>query len=116
MWLNFISSVVFAAGDCTSNGLLCIDAAIKPKLAPSILIEIESLNKEGTGQKLLKVIVRTKDEINSSQRKKIESVGLTIASVFGNIFTATGSYKSVINTARFDFVIYIEPAKKSEQQ
>jgi hypothetical protein len=116
MWLNFISSVAFAAGGCTSDGLLCIDESIRPKLAPSILLEIESLNKEDTGQKQLKVIVRTKNEMNSSQRKKIEGIGLTISSVFGDIFTAAGSYKSVINTAVFDFVIYIEPAKKSNQQ
>jgi hypothetical protein len=114
MWLNFISSVAFAAEGCTSNGILSLDAAIKSKLAPAILIQIESLNKECAGQELLKVIVRTKDEISSSQRKEIEGTGLTIASVFSNIFTAAGSYKSVIDTAGLDFVIYIEPAKKSD--
>ena len=116
MWLNFIASIAFAAGDSTANGFLSIDAAIKSKLAPSILIQIENLNKESAGQELLRVIVRTKDEINSSQKKRIESAGLTIASVFGNIFTAAGTYKSVIDTAGFDFVTYIEPAKKSHQQ
>ena len=61
MWLNFIASIAFAAGDSTANGFLSIDAAIKSKLAPSILIQIENLNKESAGQELLRVIVRTKD-------------------------------------------------------
>ncbi len=79
-------------------------------------ISVEEMEKNSKGILWIDFESPTKSEINSSQRKKIESIGLAISSVFGDIFTAAGSYKSVINTAGLDFVIYIEPAKKSNQQ
>jgi hypothetical protein len=93
-----------------------IDESIKQKLDPSILMELEWLKKGEQISKPLKIIVRTKGKINDSQEKQIKEVGLTIGSILGDIFTATGPLTVVLKTASFDFVIHIEISRKSKQK
>jgi hypothetical protein len=78
-------------------------------------MELEGL-KEQKVSKPLKIIVRTKGNMNDVQRKQIEEVGLTIGSILGDVFTATGPLTAVLKAARFDFVSYIELSRKLEQK
>jgi hypothetical protein len=92
-----------------------MDESVERKLDPSILMELEGL-KEQKVSKPLKIIVRTKGNMNDVQRKQIEEVGLTIGSILGDVFTATGPLTAVLKAARFDFVSYIELSRKLEQK
>jgi hypothetical protein len=93
-----------------------IDESVKQKFDPSILMELERLKKEEQISKSLKIIVRTKGKINDSQEKQMEELGLTIGSISGDIFTATGPLTAVLKTASFDFIIHIELSRKLRQK
>ena len=93
---------------------LHIDQSIKEKLDPSLLLELERQKPEGESS--LHVIVRTGKNVGHLQRKRIEEAGLTIDSIFGDIFTATGPLAAVLQTASFAFVVYIELSQKLEHK
>ena len=89
-----------------------IDQSIKGKLDPLVLLELERQKTEGASS--VHVIVRTGKKVSELQKKRMEEAGLTIGSIFGDIFTATGPLAAVLKTASFDFVIYIELSQKLE--
>jgi len=95
---------------------LQMEETVKRKLDPSILMELKSLEKEERLSEPLNIIVRTKAKMNDFQEKQIEEVGLTIHSILGDIFTATGSLSAVLRTASFDFVIQMELSKELKQK
>ena len=103
------------AGEASSFSVQT-EEAVKRKLDPSILMQLKSLEKEEQLSKPLKIIVRTKGKINDFQEKQIEEAGLTISSILGDIFTATGPLPAVLKTAGFDFVIQIELSKELKQK
>jgi hypothetical protein len=113
----FILGLCFAAAACAANETPSgfgthIEPSLKQKFGASALIEIESMKQKDAMSKQLKVIVRTTNELNVSQKKKVEETGLVIDSVSGDIFTASGSYAALLKTASFGFVVYIELSKK----
>ena len=93
-----------------------MEETVKRKLDPSILMELNSLKEKEQLSNPLKVIVRTKGKMNGFQERQIEEAGLTISSILGDIFTATGPLPAVLKTASFDFVIQIEVSKESMQK
>ncbi len=115
LWLSCIT-VACAANENPLDFSSHIDPSLKQKFDASALIELERMREKGMTSKQLKVIVRTKNAINPSQKKKVEGTGLTIDSVSGDIFTASGPYAALLKTAGFDFVVYIELSKKLRQK
>lgn len=109
-------AVSCAADETTTDFSSDMGPSFKQKFDPSTLVEIERIKEKGLASEQVKVIIRTKNEINAYQKQKVKEAGLSIESVSGDIFTASGSYMALIRTARFDFVVYIELSKRLKQK
>jgi hypothetical protein len=55
---------------------------------------------------------KTSMPINDEMTTKLKSTGLTIESIIGDIFTASGTTESIKKVTMYDFVVYLELAQK----
>lgn len=82
------------------------------KIDPSLLAEIERLKAGPEANQEIDVLIRTKKEIDPTEREAIEKQGGRVGSVLGNILTARVPAGSVKRISDLDFVLYIERSKK----
>lgn len=82
------------------------------KIDPSLLMEIEKYKSTQQIHSEVAVLIRTKKEVDAMGREAIEKEGGRIGSVIGDIMTAKVPVMAISKIAAFDFVVYIEKAKK----
>ncbi len=84
----------------------------REKIDPSLLMEIEKLKSSQQMGQEISVLIRTKREIDVTERAAIEERGGKIGSVIGDIVIVRIPTRAVLEIADLDFVIYIEKSKK----
>lgn len=81
------------------------------KLDPSLLMEIERLKSDRQMDQEIKVLIRTKDEIDATERARLEEKGVKVGSVIGDILTAMVPVQAISEIATLEFVLFIEKSK-----
>lgn len=114
--LIFISIVL---GCSTSNGTPQALSQNTPsknmnKVDPSILIEIKKFESTQQTDQEIEALIRTKKEVTAVEKGLIEKEGGKIGSVIGDIVTVRIPVKGISKIADFDFVVYVEKAKKQQ--
>lgn len=61
-------------------------------------------------------IGKINSDINENMKSQLEVTGITVESVIGDIFTASGSAESIKKTTLIDFVVFLELAKKMDMK
>ncbi|GIK23024.1 MAG: hypothetical protein PHY57_03450 [Ignavibacterium sp.] len=57
---------------------------------------------------------KTISSINEDMKSKLKEAGISIESVIGDIFTASGSVESIKKTTLLEFVVFLESAKQMD--
>lgn len=60
----------------------------------------------------LSVLIRTQCPIQSNQQAQLEKAGVMVGTVVGDILTATLQVSAIFEVAKFEFIVYIEKARK----
>jgi hypothetical protein len=83
------------------------------KFDPFLKQKVSDLIKNDDESKIT-VLGKSKNEISDEMKKKIELTGVSIQTVAGEIFTAVGTAKEIINLAELDFIVIIELSQNRE--
>ena len=83
------------------------------KIDAGILTDIKSNQRAGQE---VSILIKTKAEITAVQKGMIEKEGGRIGSVIGDIITVTTPIEAVSKIANFDFVVYIEKARRHKSR
>ena len=102
--LLFIAAIFVKCSSKDFEGSSKFESALNMKLR-----EMLSANKSGE----IGIILKVKDSLKTSQKKMLEETGITLGSVTGNIFTATGTPKEIIKLDDLDFVTQVQLAKRN---
>lgn len=101
MWIFLIVSVMLLFS-CSSSQKLSsdkFDAPLRQKL-----VQVEESNSE----ELVQVIGKCVEPINQEMRESLAAAGITVNSVIGDIFTASGSAKQIRKAAKLKFVSQLQ--------
>ncbi|MGB3941038.1 MAG: hypothetical protein WBK96_06065 [Candidatus Manganitrophaceae bacterium] len=82
------------------------------KIDPMLRMEIERLASLARTDEEIDLLIRTRMEINPSERAEIEKRGGKIGSVIGDILTVRIEAGAVLEIADLEFVVSIEKAKR----
>lgn len=64
--------------------------------------------QESGSEELIQVIGKCAEPINDEMRESLAAIGITVNSVIGNIFTASGSAKQIREAAKLKFVSQLQ--------
>lgn len=74
-------------------------------------MEIERLKSDRQMDQEIRVLIRTKKEIDATERAALEKKGVKIGSVIGDILTAIIPARTISEIAALEFVLFIEKSK-----
>jgi|GEM_PF-3454663 len=114
---------IFFAASLLLAGLGCVAANDKPadvlaasgteKMDAGLQMEIHRQRAEQPDREIA-VLLRTRKEINAAERTLLESKGVKIGSVLGDIATARIPANAIADIAALEFVVFIEIAKRQQ--
>lgn len=112
MSLSFFCIIILVAAipilivSCSSS------SEYKPeKMDTPLQQKIRELDKDNTNT-IIQFTGKTSMPINDEMKTKLKSTGITIESIIGDIFTASGTTESIKKVTMYDFVVYLELAQK----
>lgn len=111
LFLWSIFSVILIAGFSILN-LRCSSAEYIPeKLESSLHLQIRN-NESDHSNTVIQFMGKASSNINEEMKSKLEVTGISVESVIGDIFTASGNAEGIKKTTLIDFVVFLELAKK----
>ncbi len=111
IWHVFLF-VLIAASFLLNTG--CSSSKYIPeKLEAALQQEINKYEKESSDASI-QFKGKTNGSINNDMESKLRETGISVESVIGDIFTATGNVESIKKTTLLEFVVFLETAKQMD--
>ncbi len=91
------------------NGSLTMN---QEKIDPALSLAIQNSELTKQPMQLVDVLIRTRGEVDATQRAALERQGARIGSVMGDVLTASVPTQAIPEIANLEFVVHIEMSKQ----
>ncbi len=111
--ISSVYSFVLIATSFLLNFSCSSSKYISEKLETALQQEIRKFEKDNS-LAAIQFKGKTNSSINEEMKSKLLETGISIESVIGDIFTASGSVESIKKTTLPEFVVFLESAKQMD--